>query len=485
MHKFKNYSVIVVFMLMLALPIFNISFKGGDRSDVENRYLAPMPDIFVDGGINPNAYSMFTDWLSDHIGFREDMVRLVGDMKFKLFGISPSDKVHIGKDDWYYYTGDNNLEIGAGTYPLTQEDIDGAVAVHKEIERKLAAQGREYVVILPTSKVSIYPEHMRYGKETVIETPMDKLANALKENSDIKVIPLKETMLEAKNDGLVYFKNDTHWNYVGAYKAYEHILEKLNEWNLLNDDPVPVTFQEEQFCGEFGGMMGNAKLLGTETVQKTVLQQQNAVRYVDADMPNGLLDLIRQEYGMLRESYQYVNESNPDGPAVLLYGDSMFAHWNMTELLAEHCSTLTFVWSRNLSQKVIDAVDPDIVIYESTERFINSVDDTNSQFIQNKLNDFSMEVTDQHFDGNTLNVTVKNTGKQAWRYQDQVKCTVFLNGQDSGIRVKLAPNQTVQPGESVEFHFADVKPQLNETAEIVMLQETVAYFPNHVPVNFS
>lgn len=92
------------------------------------------------------------------------------------------------------------------------------------------------------------------------------------------------------------------------------------------------------------------------------------------------------------------------------------------------------------------------------------------------------ELVDQHMDGNTVVVTMKNTGESVWSEQDQIRCTIFLNGEDSGWRVMLQPDQTVAPGECAEFQFYDVKPELIETAEIVMLQETVAYFPERFPV---
>ncbi len=38
--------------------------------------------------------------------------------------LSPSSLVHIGKGGWYFYTGDNNLEIGMGTYSLTPELLE-------------------------------------------------------------------------------------------------------------------------------------------------------------------------------------------------------------------------------------------------------------------------------------------------------------------------------------------------------------------------
>lgn len=91
-------------------------------------------------------------------------------------------------------------------------------------------------------------------------------------------------------------------------------------------------------------------------------------------------------------------------------------------------------------------------------------------------------LVEQHTDGNTLIATLKNEGTAVWSEEKQIRCTIFMNGQDTGIRVMLQPSQTVAPGETAEFHFYDVLSTFDETAEIVMLQETVAYFEERFPV---
>lgn len=95
------------------------------------------------------------------------------------------------------------------------------------------------------------------------------------------------------------------------------------------------------------------------------------------------------------------------------------------------------------------------------------------------------EVVDQYMDGDTLVVSMRNVGSNPWKETGWIRCTIFLDGKDSDVRAHLEPGQVVPVGESVEFRFPDIKPMLNETAEIVMLQENVAYFPEKVPVIFA
>lgn len=96
--------------------------------------------------------------------------------------------------------------------------------------------------------------------------------------------------------------------------------------------------------------------------------------------------------------------------------------------------------------------------------------------------DLHCELVEQHMDGDSLVVTMKNTGGSDWKHKDWIRCTIFIDDKDSDLRAELQPNQTVAVGESVQFRFEDVRSMLNETAEIVMLQETVTYFEERFPV---
>lgn len=101
------------------------------------------------------------------------------------------------------------------------------------------------------------------------------------------------------------------------------------------------------------------------------------------------------------------------------------------------------------------------------------------------LLEYKYEIVSQHFENDDLLVTVKNTSSVTWKYGDQVKCGLSENGSDTGIRALMYPGTQVLPGECIEFHFENVRSKLSEASEIMMLQETVAYFPERIPVALS
>ena len=156
-----------------------ISLKSADLSAKEKRTLAAFPELKEKRSWNKNFYNEFKVWFEDHLGFREKFISIASWTKFNVFRQSPSEKVHIGKDGWYFYTQDYNTDIATGNYPITEQLLEEILFCHKEVQKRLKEKGIDYVVILPTSKVSIYPEKLRIGKGNIIKTPVDLVADYL------------------------------------------------------------------------------------------------------------------------------------------------------------------------------------------------------------------------------------------------------------------------------------------------------------------
>lgn len=363
-RNIKSFIILLEFVLVILIPILGISWKSGDYSSSEKRNLAQFPSVISEDGITLDfkIKDEFNSWFDDHIGFRRQMVQAVSWFKLNFLNRTPSDNVHIGKDDWYFYTLDNNLEIAIGNFPIKDSDLKQILNNMKKIKEVVRSQGREFVLVLPPSKVSIYPEYARYGSGEVIKTPVDIVADYLEENSDIKVVRLKEALLDAKEIEQVYFKEDTHWNEAGAYVAYKQIISNLQEWGLCDSQAVSVKYLESSHVCDLTLMMGQST---PEQTLETQILQQNAVKEPDG---SDLQQLLKQYMGEC-QTYHYKNSYIKDKKAVF-FGDSMFGSWNATELMAENFSEFTYIWNYNVKNEVIDLLDADIVFLEITERGI-------------------------------------------------------------------------------------------------------------------
>lgn len=476
--------IAICFLGMLFLPILFMNRVPNKVSDLEKRHLSSFPTLFTnEGKIAPGIRSSFETWLNDNIGFRDSLVMAYGNIQYNIFGRSPNSTVQLGRDGWMYYTHDRNLQIASGEYTLTQEELEVILKQQLTIRDKLKKQGIEYVLVLPTSKVSIYPEHIRSGDFGVRETPVDQISRYLQAHSDIQVISLKKALLDAKSQGQVFYKTDTHWTDFGAYAGYRDIIRHLNDFGLLNDEPEDVTFEPYEYQGEMGSLMGNSKLVPPEKTTKSVIKVKDARRIEDGELYQTFHSILKQ-YQVKNPCYLYNNDIKSN--TLLMYGDSMFNLWNgnVTELLAEHFNRLAYVWGGDIQQDYIDVLQPKIVIYEITERFLDQLIKRNRDFLF-RLDEFQAEIlshdaptTIDRTSKYSINITVKNTSSDSWSEDKQVRLCIWQDGKDHGYRQYLPAGVEIAPGEQYTFRLDGfvASPEESTYIEFQMCQEGITYF---------
>src|SRR5262249_45027767 len=145
--------------------------------------------------------------------FRVPLMELYAKLKVKVFGVSSSDTVMLGKDGWLIYSGDRLLEDYLCNHPFTEEEL--ARWTHRLVSRRdwLQARGIPYVFVLAPNTGTIYPEYLpnalhRFGTTSRIE----QLTAYLEQHSDFRPIDLRAPLLDARNRGRLYYKTDSHWN---------------------------------------------------------------------------------------------------------------------------------------------------------------------------------------------------------------------------------------------------------------------------------
>jgi alginate O-acetyltransferase complex protein AlgJ len=486
-EKLSSYSLIFSFLLIIILPLIFINTINGKISTTEKRVLAQFPALFAEKGeLNNGIVQQIETWFNDNIGFRDEFIKIHSIISLDVFHISPTEKVQIGKDGWYFYTRDNNLEIAKGTYPLSEEVLKNIARSQEAIQKYYNDHGISYVLVLNPSKVSIYPEKIREGSFSIRETPIDILTKYLKENTTVNVISTKDALITAKQTQTVYFKTDTHWNYEGAYVGYKTIIDDLNEMGIVhNITPVSVNRFPTTFRGEFSAMMGNENSLPLDQVNGIEIVDKKAINVTQGELFNQI-NQIKQKHNILEGSFVFTNPS-VEKKKILIYGDSMFEYWNIPELFAENFSELIYVRSRVMYNDFTMAVQPDIVISEWAERFINLLPSAYipwnlAEPLKNPQAIIISTTTPTDIKSGvkySFNITVKNTGTESWSESKGIRLCIFQDGQgDQGYRIKLPDNVEVKPGESYTFTLTDFQapPHPSTYLEYQMAQEGVAYF---------
>lgn len=373
MKKVNVFKLIflILFAGIVVIPILKMDFSGGKYSPNEQRNLAVFPVTKNnETGKIETGRTKIQDWVNDNIGFRENLLKMYVNFKFNILGQSTSSKVMIGKDGWFFYTLDNNIQIATGEYPLTDDDLKTIAQNQQAISDYYKSVGVNYILMLTPSKVSVYPEYLPMSVQTIKKTPVDIVAEYLRENTDIIVYSAKDALLEAKNSGAgqLYHKTDTHWNEKGAYYTYKGLHKTMVDNGILDDKPVEVTFNEGEYKGEFSAMLGDESILPLEKAPITNWNMQS-VELHEGELYNKVQEKENQ-FG----THQGANVfSNPTKKyTAQIYGDSQIeVVRKIPQLLSEHFSTFVKYSVRNISISVDEAANPDVVIFSCSERYIN------------------------------------------------------------------------------------------------------------------
>jgi len=214
---------VIIFLVLIGFPLFQdithvFTLK---KLEGENRAIAKFPTLELKRlNIFP---SQFTAYYNDNFPFRA----LFFSFDYRLFfKKSPLKEVIFGKEKWLFIDRYGKVYQGINVFP---EDTIQFV-VHKLVNRKKIYDAlgiKFYVAVAPTS-YEIYSEYLPQYIKRVAKTTTDRFCE-LMQTTDIPFIYFKEELLKNKTSGLLYNKNDHHWNELGSFFAYKAIIERIKK----------------------------------------------------------------------------------------------------------------------------------------------------------------------------------------------------------------------------------------------------------------
>jgi len=234
-------SMLVIVALFVPFLV-TLSGHQAEISNREKRRLAVKPDLSISALWKGDFQDQFNDYFRDHFGLRNETINLARWFRESLFSQSISDKVIIGRDGWRYYSIDGSLRDFIGEYRPTEEDLRRWVNALKLKRLWLESLGVHYLLVPIPGKMSVYPEYLpqrirKVAGVTRLEAFREYIS-AMPESDS--VIDAYRILLEAKSEGQMYFRTDTHWNDDGAYRVYASTIHALADW-FPGLKPVPLS----------------------------------------------------------------------------------------------------------------------------------------------------------------------------------------------------------------------------------------------------
>lgn len=227
-RRSRNFCLIGLFLGVLWLPVLD-NFFGFDASPSlqERRGLAGFP-AFVPSTKELALYpAKFEQFYRDHLGFRQSLIRAYNFLHVKVFKVSPTPQVIMGKNHWFFFHNDGYYR---SVRQFTTAELRQWKLVLEQRRNWLADRGIPYLFVVAPNKETIYPEFMPDHINRVRpESLLDQLIAYLCTHSDVSILDLRSPLRDAKGSHLLYSRTDIHWNDFGAFVGYQSILQALSD----------------------------------------------------------------------------------------------------------------------------------------------------------------------------------------------------------------------------------------------------------------
>jgi alginate O-acetyltransferase complex protein AlgJ len=360
-----NICLLTMFMTFLWLPTLDTFFHF-DRSSIpgENRLPAGFPKIKPGPDSLKNFIRGLEACFNDHFGFRKALIWSYRSGIFYSFHDQQGNRsALVGSDGWLYFNENQMVEHYRGTARFTPGELQDWKTLLEQYRDRFAERGIRFLFVVAPDKQSIYPEHLPTWMSKVSpETKLDQFFAYLKMHSTVDVLDLRPTLLENRSRGPLYLKTDSHWNQLGAFFAYQRLVNELAVQLLPGARPVALDDFEQRTVAAVPGDL--AAIAGTGSLESNAILLQPK-----ASLPP--LGLIQHPY----ETGPIIVTRNPhvNGSAIV-YGDSFVDNW--VPLLGYNFGEVSFFSNHFLTSKFTDMdrinrEKPTLVIVEVIERSFN------------------------------------------------------------------------------------------------------------------
>jgi hypothetical protein len=360
------WGLVVAFCALLVLPTLDSIFQF-DYAPVpnENRMPASLPAA-RDFRWRKESFAQVEAWFSDHFGFRRRLIRLFQRWSREL-GNRVSIDVMPGRDGWLFLTGLRSGEDHRGLLALSARQLDAAKRLLEVRQRRLAALGAGYILVVAPDKQSVNPDRMPEWHGPSRARRLDQFLSHLRDKGcEVPVLDLRPALRVTTAKEQIYFRTDSHWNDRGAYVAATEIVGEVRaRFPRLGIGDLPVPRVEGVIPGRVGDLIPMLRSGATEGESTETLGPRLA-GVTALDLPQDRL------------FFPPLRTVNPKGgPTLVMMHDSFgealrpFVGWAFGESV--------HVWNELRSYGVmrydfVAKVRPALVIHEQVERILMNFD---------------------------------------------------------------------------------------------------------------
>ena len=163
-----------------------------------------------------------------------------------------SKSVIEGKDGWYFTTNDGSEDYYKGTNILTETEMQEWKSSITALDDICKEKGVSLQILIAPNKEQVYSEYMPKCRIENDVKRQDVFCQYMEDNSDVGYSYPLAALKEEKGDMPLYFKQDSHWNQIGAYTGLMDVYKNLG----LETVPVSEMSVSEVMCkgGDLAGL---------------------------------------------------------------------------------------------------------------------------------------------------------------------------------------------------------------------------------------
>lgn len=370
---FSSYSaaaiILFLFFYNIIISAFCFSFFNAQRLVLEDekRLAAVLPDFEIKH-IKEYAQGL-SAYIKDQYPGKSRLTTLNNLIRYKTFGdISNNYIVHFGKKGWMFYTGENVKDVYENKNLYTDAELKRMKEVLEERNSYMESLGIKYYILFPRMSHYFYQEYVgatlhTYNKKAKLE----QFLEYMKTHSKVKIIDIYTSMKIAKDTSKrdLYYHEDSHWNFYGAYFAYAEIINTIRK--DFPNMPKPIPMNEIKWT-ETDNEEGDLPML--LSLNKYIKRHEYLPFH---DRVNCAYMIPAPDYPEYQSVHKMVffQGNNNAMPKLIMNRDSYTNY--LISYFGSHFSRQGYLWSPIFFPGIIKTEKPDIVITEMMERFLSDL----------------------------------------------------------------------------------------------------------------
>lgn len=360
MKKNSNTIFIGLVFIVLILPILFINLKDNQISLSENRKLNEKPVLNdISKLFNGEFFTEFNSWFKDHIGFRDNIISLKGDIDHKVFNKIDVNYMYIGASGELIYMEPEMLKSYQHKDLLSKEELSHIIYNYNVVNNYFNSLGASFVYVPCYDKHSILPEQIpssiyQYG--TVSKT--DQIVAALLTDTKVNVANFKGDLLNVSTEAYGKWSDPTHWTDYGSHIAYLSTMNKINELHkvkILSNVDYNIHYEKK-------GYNLNGNIYKYDLYKSYDLSNPKAKK-IETSILGDLASDNRHSV--------YYNEVIDNDLKLLIIGDSYINSYLLDDFAESFKYTYMVLGNYLIDDSLIELINslrPDIVIIENAER---------------------------------------------------------------------------------------------------------------------